>query len=127
MARAGTSERPSFAQLNGTFQTGAAVDALLARANVALPNRNQLVADLEAGRKTPAETLRLIAESEQVSARYYNRAFVAMQYFGYLQRDPEPAGFQSWLTVLDRTGDFRTMIFGFLYSAEYQSRFGPPQ
>ncbi len=127
MSRGGTAGRPSFANLYGNFTTGAAVDALLARANVSLPNRNALVADLEAGRRTPAETLRLIAESEQISARFYNRGFVAMQYFGYLQRDPEPSGFNAWLGVLDSTGDFRTMIFGFLYSAEYQSRFGPTQ
>ena len=49
-----------------------------------------------------------------------------MQYFGYLQRDPEPAGFNNWLNHLNANPrDCRTMIFGFLYSREYQSRFGP--
>jgi hypothetical protein len=43
-----------------------------------------------------------------------------------LQRDPDEAGYQSWLTLINNTGDYRTMIFGFLYSQEYQLRFGTP-
>jgi len=78
-------------------------------------------------RKSPAQVLRAVAESNEASARYYNRGFVSMQYFGYLQRDPEPAGFDNWVRVLSATGDYRTMIFGFIHSQEYLSRFGPAQ
>ncbi|MDQ3754413.1 MAG: DUF4214 domain-containing protein, partial [Acidobacteriota bacterium] len=78
-------------------------------------------------RRTPAETLRLIIESDAVSQRFFNRGFVTMQYFGYLQRDPDEAGFARWIAVLDQTGDFRVMVFGFLYSPEYLMRFGPAQ
>ena len=64
-------------------------------------------------------------DSPEFFAREYNAAFVLMQYFGYLQRDPDEAGYQNWLTLLNNTGDYRTMILGFLYSREYQLRFGP--
>ncbi len=30
--------------------------------------------------------------------REFNAAFVAMEYFGYLRRDPDTAGFNFWLT-----------------------------
>jgi hypothetical protein len=43
-----------------------------------------------------------------------------------LQRDPDEA-FARWISVLDQTGDFRVMVFGFLYSPEYLMRFGPVQ
>jgi len=120
-------QQSEFITRYGAFNTGAAVDRLLQTAGVTLPNRNQLVSDLEAGRRTPAETLRLIIESDAVSQRFFNRGFVTMQYFGYLQRDPDPEGFARWIAVLDQTGDFRVMVFGFLYSPEYLMRFGPVQ
>ena len=46
-----------------------------------------------------------------------------MQYYGYLRRKPEAAGYEAWLAVL-RRGDIRTMVNGFLNSAEYKLRFG---
>ena len=33
--------------------------------------------------------LREIVESPEVYNRYYNQAFVVMQYFGYLRREPD--------------------------------------
>ena len=51
-----------------------------------------LVARLNAGTLTRAQILRAVADSDQVFAAEYNPAFVAMQYFGYLRRDPEPQG-----------------------------------
>ncbi|HEV7904625.1 MAG TPA: DUF4214 domain-containing protein [Pyrinomonadaceae bacterium] len=103
------------------------VARLLETAGVALPNRNELVASLASRTKTRAEVLREIAESAEVSNREYNSAFVAMQYFGYLRRDPEPDGFKAWLRVLDANPqDYRTMVHGFEASTEYRMRFGKP-
>jgi hypothetical protein len=66
-------------------------------------------------------------ESAEVSRREYNSAFVAMQYFGYLRRDPEPEGYEAWLRVLDANPqDYRTMVKGFASSVEYRLRFGQP-
>lgn len=56
----------------------------------------------------------------------YNPAFVLMQYFGYLRRDPDENGYLFWLDVLNNRvpGNFRSMVCGFLTSTEYQMRFG---
>ena len=48
-----------------------------------------------------------------------------MEYFGYLHRDPDIL-FLQWIDLLNRTGDFRTMVNGFVNSLEYRQRFGPP-
>ena len=60
-----------------------------------------------------------------MSAAEFNNAFVAMQYYGYLRRKPEAAGYQAWLRVL-QGGDIRTMVNGFMNSTEYRLRFGSP-
>ena len=36
-----------------------------------------------------ADALRAVTESPEVTVKYYNEAFVLMQYFGYLRRDPD--------------------------------------
>jgi hypothetical protein len=72
------------------------------------------------------QVLRDIVESQAVANQFFNRAFVAMQYFGYLRRDPDAVGFQNWVNTLTANpSNFRHMIFGFLFSAEYRQRFGP--
>jgi hypothetical protein len=65
------------------------VQTLLNTAGVTIPNQSQLVADLTAGTKTRAQVLRVIAESPQVNDKFYKQAFVTMEYFGFLRRDPE--------------------------------------
>lgn len=73
---------------------------------------------------TRAQVLRAIVESDEVAGLEFNRGFVAAQYFGYLRRDPEEAGFNAWLTLLNNNpNDFRTMVNGFLNSLEYRLRF----
>ena len=65
------------------------VQKLLNTAGVTNPNQSQLVADLNGGTKTRAQVLRIIAESTQVNDKFYKQAFVTMEYFGFLRRDPE--------------------------------------
>lgn len=64
-----------------------------------------------------------------------------MQYFGYLRRDPDQAGFQFWLNKLNEFSvpgeDVRDevvalnrakraeMVKSFIVSGEYRGRFGP--
>jgi Tol biopolymer transport system component len=60
----------------------------------------------------------------------YNRAFVATQYFGYLRRDPDVAGFLFWLGQLNSAplrdlSRQHAMVCSFTTSAEYQQRFSP--
>lgn len=58
----------------------------------------------------------------------YNRAFVATQYFGYLRRNPDIAGFLFWLgqvssAPLRDVPKQHAMVCSFITSAEYQQRF----
>jgi hypothetical protein len=110
------------------------VGALLQAAGVVLSTpdpvsgatRASLERDLRLGNKSRAEVLRIVVESREVDAKEFNGAFVSMQYFGYLRRDPEQPGFDNWLNYLNQNPtDFRTMVNGFVNSQEYRLRFGP--
>jgi hypothetical protein len=111
------------------------VDALNAQAGGALSpaERDALVAGLQAGAKTRAQVLRAVAEDADLNAAEKNRAFVLMQYFGYLRRDPDAApdsdfgGWNFWLSKLEEFhGDYiaAEMVKAFLSSDEYRKRFG---
>jgi hypothetical protein len=72
-----------------------------------------------------AVVLRQLVESQEVFQKYFNEAFVIMQYFGYLRRSAD-LSYLSWIQTMQQTnGDYRIMINGFLNSAEYRQRFGP--
>ncbi|HEY8204272.1 MAG TPA: DUF4214 domain-containing protein, partial [Pyrinomonadaceae bacterium] len=73
--------------------------------------------------KTRAQILADIVANADVSRAFANRAFVTLHYFGYLRRDPDRAGFQGWLQLLERTGDFERVTSGFVNSIEYRQRF----
>lgn len=95
--------------------------------------RNQLVADLTSGAKTRAQVLQAIAEDRDLVTAESNRAFVLMQYFGYLRRNPNDpqdsdyTGFDFWQTKLNQfNGNFinAEMVKAFISSIEYRQRFG---
>jgi hypothetical protein len=90
--------------------------------------RADLVGRLNAGTLSRAQALRAVANSNEVTAAEASSAFVAMQYYGYLRRDPEEGGYNDWLRHLTVTfpGDFRSMVNGFMNSTEYRLRFGTP-
>jgi uncharacterized protein (TIGR03118 family) len=103
------------------------VDRLIANAGVTISNRDQLVADLTAGTKTRADVLNDIVGNPAFvnNVPTFNRAFVLTEYFGYLRRNPETAGFNAWITFLNANPTaFRTMVNGFVNSLEYRQRFG---
>jgi uncharacterized protein DUF4214 len=58
----------------------------------------------------------------------FNAGFVQMEYFGYLQRDPDQSGYDFWLGKLNFFGDWvnAEMVKAFINSPEYRSRFGAP-
>jgi hypothetical protein len=99
------------------------VDAILSAAGVSLPQREKLISELQAGKITRGEVLRAVIESAEVDAKFYAQAFVVMQYFGYLRRDPD-IHYLEWIKTLEQTGDYRVMVAGFLNSKEYRQRFG---
>ena len=51
-----------------------------------------------------------------LTQKYYNQAFVVMEYFGYLRRDPD-ALYLDWIKMLDQTKNPRNMVTGFINSA----------
>ena len=58
----------------------------------------------------------------------FNAAFVQMEYFGYLLRDPDDGGYAFWLGKLNSFGDWvnAEMVKAFIKSPEYRARFGAP-
>jgi len=115
--------RAAFANQYGSLSNSAYVDALINTAQVNLTNRQTLIDGLNAGTMTRATVLRQIAESGEVYAKYYNQAFVVMEYFGYLRRDPD-ALYLNWIQVLDANpADSRHMVEGFVDATEYRNRF----
>ncbi|MFN2576341.1 MAG: Calx-beta domain-containing protein [Pyrinomonadaceae bacterium] len=96
--------------------------------------RDQLVAALGSGAKTRAQVLQAVAEDPDLFSTEHNRAFVLMQYFGYLRRNPNDpqdsdyTGYDFWLTKLNQfNGNFieAEMVKAFITSIEYRQRFGP--
>jgi hypothetical protein len=90
--------------------------------------RDALVTGLGNASETRATVLRKISETAELQTREFNAAFVAMEYFGYLRRDPDTAGFNFWLNKLNAfNGNFvaAEMVKAFLISSEYRQRFGP--
>jgi hypothetical protein len=117
--------RPAFTSVYNPLDNTQYVDTLLARANITHPARNFWITALGDGSRTRAQVLREIAESGEVYTKYFNQAFVVMQYFGFLRRNPD-AFYLDWIAVLNANpSDFRGMISGFINSSEYRSRFGP--
>jgi len=55
----------------------------------------------------------------------YNAAYVTRCYASFLRRQPDSAGYNWWLSVLNSSGDYRGVINGFINSTEYRARFGP--
>ncbi|MBV9926831.1 MAG: SBBP repeat-containing protein [Acidobacteria bacterium] len=86
--------------------------------------------DTAAGR---AGVLLKVTDTAAFRSRESNRAFVLMEYFGYLRRAPSEspdadfAGYNFWLSKLNQfNGDFvmAEMVKAFLTSDEYGRRFG---
>jgi hypothetical protein len=111
------------------------VDALNSNAGNPLSQatHDQLVSDLSNNVKTRAQVLRAVAEDPNLVNAEFNRAFVLMQYFGYLRRDPDNgngdvdySGFDFWLNKLNQfNGNFTNaeMVKAFIVSVEYRGRF----
>jgi hypothetical protein len=117
------------------------VDKLYQHANVTGTQQERLDAiDDFGGAATAADTgararaLLRVTQNGAFQAREANRAFVQIQYFGYLRRNPNDPpdnnfnGFNFWLNKLNQfNGDFlqAEMVKAFLSSLEYRGRFGP--
>ncbi|MEP6762573.1 MAG: DUF4214 domain-containing protein, partial [Sporichthyaceae bacterium] len=58
----------------------------------------------------------------------FNPAFVQMEYFGYMKRDPDQGGYGFWLGKLNQYPSFveAQMVLAFISSPEYRARSGQP-
>jgi hypothetical protein len=81
-----------------------------------------------------AQAVRQVAEDQNLYTSEFNRAFVLMQYLGYMRRNPNDpqdadyAGYESWLNKLNQfNGNFvnAEMVKAFIVSGEYRHRFRP--
>jgi len=134
--------RPEFLNAYPATQTAQQfVDKLYQNAGIApdsAPNHTAALNELNlapADNAARARTLRLVAEDPMLIQREFNRAFVLMEYFGYLQRNPPDApertldyqGYNFWLDKLNQfNGNYinAEMVKAFLSSIEYRQRFG---
>ncbi len=117
------------------------VDALYTNAGLiptSAPNRPKAISEFNS--TTPsdpaarARALRDVAEDPMLTQQEFNRAFVLMQYFGYLRRNPNDTpdsdfiGYNFWLGKLNQFGgnyQAAEMVKAFIVSSEYRQRFGP--
>ncbi|HEV7893138.1 MAG TPA: PQQ-dependent sugar dehydrogenase [Pyrinomonadaceae bacterium] len=129
--------RDEFVAQYPTSQTPAQyVSALNTNAGFAISAAEEadLAGRLANGQETRATVLRKMAEDEDLRRAETNSAFVLMEYFGYLRRNPNDppelnldfGGFNFWLKKLnDNNGDYRRaeMVRAFISSDEYRNRF----
>jgi len=126
--------RADFQQLYGSMSNEQYVAALFQNAGVIVTDaeRAALVQGLAAGSETRATVLRKVADNAEFKSKEQNPAFVLMQYFGYLHRNPDEgpdsdlSGFNFWLKKLeDSGGDFHKaeMVRAFIEASEYRDRF----
>jgi hypothetical protein len=113
--------------------------------NASASDRAALVSGLNGGTETRATVLQKVVDginvvaegNQQFTTTYgqafydqqFNRAFVQLQYFGYMKRDPDDAGYAFWLGKLNQFGgNFvnAEMVLAFISSPEYRARFGQP-
>jgi hypothetical protein len=98
--------------------------------------RDALVSQLSANNSNAgrATVVRLVAQNSELYRRELNKAFVLMQYYGYLRRNPNDppdndfVGYDFWLGKLNQfNGNFvnADMVKAFIISSEYRQRFGP--
>jgi Tol biopolymer transport system component len=80
------------------------------------------------GGASRAQVLRNVIEITAFRNREFNPAFVMMQYYGYLRRDYDLAGYNFWLDAINNRfpNDYISMVGAFINSVEYRQRFGQP-
>jgi hypothetical protein len=138
--------KPEFMAIYGALSNQLFVDKLFETTtiNASPADRSVLVNGLNSGTETRASVLQKVVDgtviisegNQQFTTGYgqafynleFNPAFVQMEYFGYLRRDPDAAGNAFWLSKVNQYGNYldAEMVKAFIVSPEYRSRFGQP-
>jgi hypothetical protein len=127
--------RPEFKAKYDNLSNADYVTALYANAGVVAPQTegDALVARLDFANESRATALLDVASNAAFHQQEQNAAFVLMEYFGYLRRDPsaapdsDQAGYNFWLNKLNQfNGNYldAEMVRAFIVSTEYRQRFG---
>jgi hypothetical protein len=126
--------RPAFKATYDAMSNTEFVNAIYAKAGI-LPSpvkRDSLVSALDANSQNRSSVLLEVAADAGFRQKEYSAAFVLMQYFGYLRRDPEAtpdsdlSGYNFWLFKLNSfNGNYidAEMVKAFITSIEYRQRF----
>jgi len=120
--------RPAFHAAYDGLSSSNYVDALISHTGVSFTSgeRDALVSGLANGTLTRSAALRSIAENNRFVDAKFNEAFVMMEYFGYLRREPDASGYAFWLNKLSEfNGNFERaeMVKAFIVSGEFRDRF----
>jgi plastocyanin len=138
--------RAEFLAIYGGMNNDQYVDKLFLTTGVTptAAERSELVDGLNNSSETKATVLFKIVDGTQTvtggalqfQTRYgqvfyqqqFTPAFVQMEYFGYMKRDPDDAGYTFWLGKLNQFPSFveAQMVLAFISSPEYRARFGQP-
>jgi hypothetical protein len=134
-------QRTEIQQKFGSLTNQQFVQKLESTAGVSLTSESTLIANLNNGTQTRAQVLRSVAESAEVTGKFYKPNFVMMEYFGYLRRDPEdchnpanwPGGDPNQCGYIFHNNRFglsadadlieNIIVRGFIESPEYRARF----
>jgi Calx-beta domain-containing protein/cadherin-like protein/Big-like domain-containing protein/uncharacterized protein DUF4214 len=122
--------RPEFVATYGGVSNQQYVNTLISNTGVTFTQteKDALINGLANHTETRATVLRKISEKPEFRAAETNSMFVLMEYYGFLRRNPDQAGFDFWLNKLNSfNGDYfaAEMVKAFLNSNEYRGRFGP--
>jgi hypothetical protein len=127
--------RPEFMAAYDALSNDAYVNALYQNAGIvpSQAEKDKLVAALNSDSMNRSAVLLEVASDASFRHQEQNPAFVLMQYFGYLRRDPDAlpdtdlSGYNFWLNKLNQFGGNyinAEMVKAFITSIEYRRRFG---
>jgi hypothetical protein len=117
-------EGREFGKLYDDLSNREFVKKIYANAGVSLsePEARALAGKLDAGTQTRADALVALTEDEGFARSAYDPDFVLLHYFAFLERDPDPAGYATWIKVLHDTGDHEIVTRAITSSAEYVNK-----
>jgi len=136
--------KPEFKAIYDSLSNQQFVDKLFATTGIVPTDaeRSTLVNGLNTGAETRSSVVFKVVDGTQTltdgvlffNTRYgkafydreFDAAFVFMEYVGYLQRNPDQAGYEHWLGKLKLYGNWQDaqMVMAFILSPEYRQRFG---
>jgi hypothetical protein len=120
--------RPEFKSKYDGLSDEQFVDALLDQTGLTSSEgqRENLLEGLHKGTMTRALVLQNVVDNNIFAVREFNAAFVLMNYFAYLKRDPDRGGYDFWLHYLNRVPDHRGFTEAFAASIERQLKLNQP-